>query len=142
MSTIEAPNMPQEQDIIDAHKSRQRKKRMSIAIGIFLLIGLLWALYWFFIARYHEETENAYVAGSMVVVNAQTAGTVEAILAEENQKQVEHFLSSHPDFQLVNCSDLLKSNKIALDTGEFLQLNPATHHTDGFFAAVMQKSSS
>ena len=85
MSTTEAPNTPQEQDIIDAHKSRQRKTRMSIAIGIFLLIGLLWALYWFFIARYHEETENAYVAGSMVVVNAQTAGTVEAILAEENQ---------------------------------------------------------
>ena len=65
-----------------------------------------------------------------------------SILAEENQKQVEHFLSSHPDFQLVNCSDLLKSNKIELDTGEFLQLNPATHHTDGFFASVMQKSSS
>lgn len=85
MSTTEASSMTQEQDIIDAHKSRQRKKRMSIAIGIFLLIGLLWALYWFFIARYHEETENAYVAGSMVVVNAQTAGTVEAILAEENQ---------------------------------------------------------
>lgn len=85
MSTTEAPNTPQEQDIIDAHKSRQRKTRMSIAIGIFLLIGLLWGLYWFFIARYHEETENAYVAGSMVVVNAQTAGTVEAILAEENQ---------------------------------------------------------
>ncbi|MBS1175061.1 MAG: emrA [Burkholderiaceae bacterium] len=85
MSTIEAPNMTQEQDIIDAQKSSQRKKRMSIAIGIFLLIGLLWALYWFFIARYHEETENAYVAGSMVVVNAQTVGTVEAILAEENQ---------------------------------------------------------
>ena len=85
MSTTEAPNTPQEQDIIDAHKSSQRKTRMSIALGIFLLIGLLWALYWFFIARYHEETENAYVAGSMVVVNAQTAGTVEAILAEENQ---------------------------------------------------------
>ena len=85
MSTTEALNAQQEQDIIDAHKSSQRKTRMSIAIGIFLLIGLLWALYWFFIARYHEETENAYVAGSMVVVNAQTAGTVEAILAEENQ---------------------------------------------------------
>ena len=85
MSTTEALNAQQEQDIIDAHKSSQRKTRMSIAIGIFLLIGLLWALYWFFIARYHEETQNAYVAGSMVVVNAQTAGTVEAILAEENQ---------------------------------------------------------
>ena len=46
MSTTEAPNTPQEQDIIDAHKSSQRKTRMSIAIGIFLLIGLLWGLYW------------------------------------------------------------------------------------------------
>ena len=35
MSTTEAPNTPQEQDIIDAHKSSQRKTRMSIAIGIF-----------------------------------------------------------------------------------------------------------
>jgi membrane fusion protein (multidrug efflux system) len=72
-------------DLDDAQKSRQRKTRMSMAIGIFLLMGLLWGLYWFFVSRYHEETENAYVAGSMVVVNAQTAGTVEAILAEENQ---------------------------------------------------------
>lgn len=70
---------------LDAQKSRERKTRMGIAIGTFLLIGLLWALYWFFVSRYHEETENAYVAGSMVVVNAQTVGTVEAILAEENQ---------------------------------------------------------
>lgn len=69
----------------DAQKYRERKTRMGIAIGTFLLIGLLWALYWFFVSRYHEETENAYVAGSMVVVNAQTVGTVEAILAEENQ---------------------------------------------------------
>ena len=50
--------------------------------------------------------------------------------------------ANHAEFSLVNCSDLLKSNKIELDTGEFLQLNPATHHTDGFFAAVLQKSSS
>lgn len=72
-------------DIIDAQKSSQRKKRMSIAIAAFLLIALVWGLYWFFVARFHEETENAYVAGSMVMVNAQTMGTVEAILAEENQ---------------------------------------------------------
>ena len=65
-----------------------------------------------------------------------------SVLAEENQNQIQNFLSTHSEFSLVNCSDLLKSNKIALDTGEFLQLNPATHHTDGFFAAVMQKSSS
>ena len=65
-----------------------------------------------------------------------------SVLAEENQNQIQNFLANHAEFSLVNCSDLLKSNKIELDTGEFLQLNPATHHTDGFFAAVMQKSSS
>ena len=65
-----------------------------------------------------------------------------SILAEENQNQIQNFLANHAEFSLVNCGDLLKSNKIELDTGEFLQLNPATHHTDGFFAAVMQKSSS
>ena len=65
-----------------------------------------------------------------------------SVLAEENQNQIQNFLANHAEFSLVNCGDLLKSNKIELDTGEFLQLNPATHHTDGFFAAVMQKSSS
>ena len=65
-----------------------------------------------------------------------------SILAEENQNQIQNFLANHAEFSLVNCGDLLKSNKIELDTGEFLQLNPATHHTDGFFAAVLQKSSS
>ena len=65
-----------------------------------------------------------------------------SVLAEENQNQIQNFLANHAEFSLVNCSDLLKSNKIELDTGEFLQLNPATHHTDGFFAAVLQKSSS
>lgn len=65
-----------------------------------------------------------------------------SMLAEENQQQIEHFLATHPEFSVVDCSDLLKSYKIPLDTGKFLQLNPAVHHTDGFFAAVMQKSSS
>ena len=65
-----------------------------------------------------------------------------SVLAEENQNQIQNFLANHAEFSLVNCGDLLKSNKIELDTGEFLQLNPATHHTDGFFAAVLQKSSS
>ncbi|AUZ04220.1 RNA (C5-cytosine) methyltransferase [Vitreoscilla sp. C1] len=65
-----------------------------------------------------------------------------SILAEENQQQVEKFLASHPEFSLVNCSELLNGYKIPLNTGEYLQMSPATHHTDGFFAAVLQKSSS
>ncbi len=79
---LDTPTM----DSTDADNAQKRKKRMGAAIAVFLLLGLAWALYWFFVARFHEETENAYVAGSMVMVNAQTMGTVEAILAEENQQ--------------------------------------------------------
>ena len=73
-------------DAADAQNQRKRKLGLTIAIGLFLLIGLAWAAYWFLYARYHETTENAYVSGNMVMVNAQTVGTVEAIMADENQE--------------------------------------------------------
>lgn len=70
----------------DALSTVQRRKKMLMAIALFLVIGVIWGLYWLLIARLHETTENAYVSGSMVQVSAQTMGTVEAIMAEENQQ--------------------------------------------------------
>ncbi|HVW63709.1 MAG TPA: RsmB/NOP family class I SAM-dependent RNA methyltransferase [Nitrosospira sp.] len=57
---------------------------------------------------------------------------------EENQDVVEHFLNDHPAFTLVNCADVLRQQKITLDTGLFLELSPRLHGTDGFFAAAME----
>ncbi|KPN74245.1 RsmB/NOP family class I SAM-dependent RNA methyltransferase [Neisseria sp. 74A18] len=63
-----------------------------------------------------------------------------SILPEENERQVERFLSEHPQFELLDCAALLESAKVnGLDTGKYLRLNTAEHHTDGFFAAVMQR---
>ena len=59
---------------------------LTIAIALFLIAGLAWLAYWFFFSRHHESTDNAYVSGNMVMVNAQTIGTVETILADENQE--------------------------------------------------------
>ena len=73
-------------DAADAQNQRKRKLGLTIAIGLFLIVALAWAAYWFLYARYHETTENAYVSGNMVMVNAQTVGTVEAIMADENQE--------------------------------------------------------
>ncbi|MBP6563248.1 MAG: RsmB/NOP family class I SAM-dependent RNA methyltransferase, partial [Neisseriaceae bacterium] len=64
-----------------------------------------------------------------------------SILPEENEQQVEQFLANHPDFELLDCAELLKGLKIPLDTGPMLSLTPYTHQTDGFFAAVLQKKS-
>ncbi|MBS0423964.1 MAG: RsmB/NOP family class I SAM-dependent RNA methyltransferase [Proteobacteria bacterium] len=62
-----------------------------------------------------------------------------SLLPEENQAIVSSFLAAHPQFSLLNCSDLLAQQKIPLNTGEFLQLSPRLHQTDGFFAAVLAK---
>lgn len=70
----------------DAQNQRKRKTGLTIAIAVFLIATLAWLAYWFLYARYHETTENAYASGNMVMVNAQTVGTVEAIMADENQE--------------------------------------------------------
>ncbi|MBH2020834.1 hypothetical protein I7R32_00130 [Neisseria meningitidis] len=62
-----------------------------------------------------------------------------SVLPEENELQVERFLSEHPEFEPVNCAELLQSLKIDLDTGKYLRLDSAKHQTDGFFAAVLQR---
>jgi 16S rRNA (cytosine967-C5)-methyltransferase len=57
---------------------------------------------------------------------------------EENQHVVEHFLNSRPSFTRVNCAEVLRQQKIPVDTGAFLELSPLRHGTDGFFAAAME----
>jgi 16S rRNA (cytosine967-C5)-methyltransferase len=34
---------------------------------------------------------------------------------------------------------VLAEQKIDLDTGEYLKMLPHVHHTDGFFAAVLER---
>ncbi len=60
-----------------------------------------------------------------------------SFLPEENQFVIDNFLASHPQFTLVSCAELLSQQKISLDTGNFLQLSPNRHQTDGFFAAAL-----
>ena len=62
-----------------------------------------------------------------------------SILQEENQDIVQAFLAANPAFELVPMNQVLAAQKIDLDTGEFLQLAPHVHNTDGFFAAVMKR---
>tara|TARA_R110002073_G_scaffold332043_2_gene517426 strand:- start:520 stop:1791 length:1272 start_codon:yes stop_codon:yes gene_type:complete len=62
-----------------------------------------------------------------------------SFLPEENQTIIAAFLANHPQFTLLNCAELLAHQKIPLDTGEFLQLSPHQHHTDGFFAAAFTR---
>jgi len=64
-----------------------------------------------------------------------------SILREENEDIVGRFLEEHPQFGAVSCSELFAQQRIALNTGAFLQLRPHLHATDGFFAAVVERAS-
>jgi membrane fusion protein (multidrug efflux system) len=69
-----------------ANKSanQEKRKRALSIFGIVLLIAALaYVVYWFFVAHYREYTDDAYVAGNLVQIAAQSAGTVISIGADE-----------------------------------------------------------
>jgi 16S rRNA (cytosine967-C5)-methyltransferase len=63
-----------------------------------------------------------------------------SLLRDENEQIAENFLAAHPDFKLLNAAEILKQQQINLDTGDYLKLLPHLHNTDGFFAAVFEKT--
>jgi membrane fusion protein (multidrug efflux system) len=56
---------------------------LTVAAGIFLLIGLGYLAYWYFDLRHYEETDNAYVQGNLVQITPQVTGTVVAVNADD-----------------------------------------------------------
>lgn len=64
-----------------------------------------------------------------------------SLLKDENEQIAESFLAAHPDFTLLNATEILSQQQIQLDTGKYLKLLPHLHNTDGFFAAVFEKES-
>jgi membrane fusion protein (multidrug efflux system) len=61
----------------------KRGRWLVIVILAFLLVGLLAWGYWYFYARFYEDTDDAYVAGDLVNVVSQVNGTVVSIGADE-----------------------------------------------------------
>ena len=62
-----------------------------------------------------------------------------SLLEEENEAIVINFLATHSEFMLRPMSEVLVEQKISLEMGDYLHLLPNRHHTDGFFAAVLER---
>jgi membrane fusion protein (multidrug efflux system) len=66
----------------DPSPAEGRRQRLLWLLALVTMAGLAaWAAYHFLHGRYHERTDDAYVAGHLVPVTAQVAGTVTAVLA-------------------------------------------------------------
>ena len=62
-----------------------------------------------------------------------------SLLDEENREIVEGFLASNAAFTVRSAAEILSDQHVPLDTGEYLELLPHVHGTDGFFAAVLER---
>jgi 16S rRNA (cytosine967-C5)-methyltransferase len=61
-----------------------------------------------------------------------------SMLPQENEEQVAAFLSAYPAFHVVSLREAAPQLTDSAHP-DYLSLTPARHHTDGFFAAVMQR---
>ncbi|KWW34720.1 MULTISPECIES: RsmB/NOP family class I SAM-dependent RNA methyltransferase [Cupriavidus] len=67
-----------------------------------------------------------------------------SVLEAENEAIIRDFLASHENFRLVPVSEVLAEQKIEVPElpaeGGMLALYPHIHQTDGFFAAVLERT--
>ena len=70
---------------VPAPGNGKRTKILLLIALIFIVLGALWAAYWVLILSKRERTDDAYVNGNKVVISAQVAGTVIAVLADDTQ---------------------------------------------------------
>ena len=60
------------------------RRRLLIRLGAVVFASALsYGLWWWFAGRFHEYTDDAYVAGHVVQITPQTAGTVTAVSVED-----------------------------------------------------------
>lgn len=69
-----------------------------------------------------------------------------SVLKRENQDVVEAFLAAHPEWRLVPAKDVFAQQGIVFPEaqwerfGAYFQMLPHVNNTDGFFAAVLERS--
>jgi membrane fusion protein (multidrug efflux system) len=64
----------------------KRKRALLILAAIVLVAGVAWLAYYLLVARWHQDTDDAYVQGNVVSIVPQTIGTVIAIDADDGMK--------------------------------------------------------
>ncbi|KVQ39096.1 hemolysin secretion protein D [Burkholderia territorii] len=69
---------------LDARRAT-RRKRFALFFAVVLLAALVWIAFWLLRDRYYEDTDDAYVAGSIVQVAAQIPGAVTDVLVADTQ---------------------------------------------------------
>jgi membrane fusion protein, multidrug efflux system len=63
----------------------KRRRLMALVSSVIVIAAIAYGLYYFLIARFREETDDAYVNGNVVQITPQVVGTVVAVRADDTQ---------------------------------------------------------
>jgi membrane fusion protein (multidrug efflux system) len=69
----------------DPTKISRRNRLLALLFGVAAVAAVAVAVHWFVSGRFVEETDNAYVAGNVVPIAAQVAGTAREVLVGNTQ---------------------------------------------------------
>ena len=80
--------MSQDEETKQAPHPRRRRRVIALSslTALFLAAGTAYAVYWAAVGRFHQSTDDAYVAGNRVPVMAQVNGTVVGVLADDTMR--------------------------------------------------------
>ncbi|WP_322049980.1 EmrA/EmrK family multidrug efflux transporter periplasmic adaptor subunit [Paraburkholderia bannensis] len=63
----------------------KRKRMMTLLVVAIVIAAIAYGLYYFLVARFSEDTDDAYVNGNVVQITPQVTGTVIAVNADDTQ---------------------------------------------------------
>jgi 16S rRNA (cytosine967-C5)-methyltransferase len=90
-----------------------------------------------------KQREILRAAAGMVKAGGRLVYATCSLLLDENERQVEQVLDEVPGFVVIGLDTVWKSlapGAAPPCAGAFMSLSPATHGTDGFFAAILERT--
>ncbi|KIG09193.1 HlyD family secretion protein [Caballeronia concitans] len=63
----------------------KRRRLMTLIVLVIIIAAIAYGLYYFLVARFHEDTDDAYVNGNVVQITPQVVGTVVSVNADDTQ---------------------------------------------------------
>ncbi|MDR3203600.1 MAG: efflux RND transporter periplasmic adaptor subunit [Deltaproteobacteria bacterium] len=85
-SSLKEPDKVNQEASLDKDsQAHSGTKALVKTISILLFLALLGSLYWFFFLRPYQSTDDAYVSGNQVRINAKTSGLVTEVLVDDTE---------------------------------------------------------